>query len=147
MHQNSGLKHMFYVCLVFSSHSRIFHLYGDVTITGEGLQILTYARHSWPLSSEGSLGATPTVTRGIRLIKVTLTLYAERLAVELSLSVYNLGPSRMGFEYPTFRLRGERSSPLRHRRGMLGIYRVLKIHLIVRTYPFLFSYATFYDLE
>ena len=38
-----------------SSHSRIFHLYGDVTITGEGLQILNNARHSWPLSSEGSL--------------------------------------------------------------------------------------------
>ena len=40
---------------VLSSHSRIFHPYGDVTITGERLQILTYARHSWPLSSEGSL--------------------------------------------------------------------------------------------
>ena len=37
------------------SHSVIFHSYGDVTITDEGLQILTYARHSWPLSSEGSL--------------------------------------------------------------------------------------------
>ena len=47
-----------FVCLfiwVFSSHSRIFHLYGDVTITGEGLQILTHARRSWPLSSEVSL--------------------------------------------------------------------------------------------
>ena len=39
----------------FSSHLRIFHTYGDVTISGEGLQILTYARHLWPLSSEGSL--------------------------------------------------------------------------------------------
>ena len=39
----------------FSSHSRIFHSYGDVIITVEGLQIWTYARHSWPLSSEGSL--------------------------------------------------------------------------------------------
>ena len=29
----------------FSSHSRIFHPYGDITIVGEGLQILTYARH------------------------------------------------------------------------------------------------------
>ena len=38
-----------------SSHSRIFHSYGNVVITGEGLQILTYAVHSWPLSSEGSL--------------------------------------------------------------------------------------------
>ena len=46
-----------FVCLFvwsFSSHSRIFHSYGDVTITSEGLQILTYARHSWPLSIEGS---------------------------------------------------------------------------------------------
>ena len=31
------------------------HLYGEVTITGEGLQILTYAQHLWPLSSEDSL--------------------------------------------------------------------------------------------
>ena len=41
-----------FVCL---SHSRIFHSYGDVTITTEGLLILTYTRHSWQLSSEGSL--------------------------------------------------------------------------------------------
>ena len=39
----------------FSSHSKIFHSYGDVTIIGEGLQILTYARHLRPLNSEGSL--------------------------------------------------------------------------------------------
>ena len=32
----------------------LFHSYRDVTIAGEGLQILTYARPSWPLSSEGS---------------------------------------------------------------------------------------------
>ena len=35
-----------------SSHFRIFHSYGDITITGEGLQTLTFAQHSWPLSSE-----------------------------------------------------------------------------------------------
>ena len=35
--------------------SRIFHSYGDVTIAGEVLQILTYARHFRPLSYEGSL--------------------------------------------------------------------------------------------
>ena len=39
----------------FSSHSKIFHSFGDVTIAGEGLHILTYVQHSWPLSSEGSL--------------------------------------------------------------------------------------------
>ena len=55
------IKH---VCLIvflcfwsLSSHSRIFHSYmfGDVTIAVEDLQSLTYARHPWPLSSEGSL--------------------------------------------------------------------------------------------
>ena len=46
-----------YVLFVWSlsSHSRSFHSYGVVTIANEGLQILTYARHSWPLSSECSL--------------------------------------------------------------------------------------------
>ena len=45
---------LFCVELNLSSHSSIFHSYGDVTIVCEGLQILTYARHSSPLSSEGS---------------------------------------------------------------------------------------------
>ena len=41
----------------FRSHWIFFHSDGDVIITGKGLQILTYAWHSWPLSSdtEGSL--------------------------------------------------------------------------------------------
>ena len=39
----------------FSSHSRIFHAYGDVTFAGDMLQVSTHAWHSWPLSSEGSL--------------------------------------------------------------------------------------------
>ena len=30
----------------FASHSRIFHVFEDVTIAGEWLQIWTYARHS-----------------------------------------------------------------------------------------------------
>ena len=33
---------------------------------------------------------------------------------------YNLGMSRLGFKHPTFRLRGQRSNPLRHRRGMVN---------------------------
>ena len=54
---NTGYE-MYFVCLfiwAFSSHSRIFHSYGDVTITGEGLQIVTFTRHKWSFSSEGSL--------------------------------------------------------------------------------------------
>ena len=48
----------FIACLpfgVFSSHTIIFHSYGDGIIAGEGLQILTYSRHTWSFSSEGSL--------------------------------------------------------------------------------------------
>ena len=32
-----------------------FYSNGDITSTGEVLRILTYARHLWPLGSEGSL--------------------------------------------------------------------------------------------
>ena len=38
------------------SHSKMFHKYGDVTIIGDRLQMLSHARHLWPLSCEGSLG-------------------------------------------------------------------------------------------
>ena len=44
-----------------------FHSYGDVTITDGGLQILTYTRHSWSLSSEDSLAWLTSVTRVFRL--------------------------------------------------------------------------------
>ena len=64
-------------------------------MTGEGLQLLTFARHLWPLSSEGSfIGATPTVTGHsnynghLRGPAVTLTLFLERLAVDLLLVLY-----------------------------------------------------------
>ena len=54
------------------------------------LQILTYARHLWPLSSEGSLAChsyydTGHVYNGHLQEPVTLTPIAECLAVELSL--------------------------------------------------------------
>ena len=32
---------------------------------------------------------------------------------------YDLGLSRLGFEHPTFRFRGQRSKPLYHRRGFI----------------------------
>ena len=43
-----------YELSLMTGHSRIFHSYGRIITTGEGLQILTDARHSWPLSNEGS---------------------------------------------------------------------------------------------
>ena len=80
------ISHNLMICLFvwgFSSHSRIFHSYGDFTITGEGLQILTCARHSWPLSSEGYLACNTchyschylflrTVAAGIRTLNLPL---------------------------------------------------------------------------
>ena len=50
------------VCLGFSFHSRSFHSNEDVTNTGKAVQILTYARHIWPLSSDGSLACHTSVT-------------------------------------------------------------------------------------
>ena len=42
-----------FVCMGLSRPTREFFTHMETT-TGEGLHILTYARHSWPLSSEGS---------------------------------------------------------------------------------------------
>ena len=93
----------------FTSHSRFFHSFWDVTITGEGLRILTYARHSWPFISVPRahllLHRTSVYKCHLRG-PVTLTTFADRLAVELSLSVRNdLGLLRLGFEHKAFRLR------------------------------------------
>ena len=54
----------------FSFHLRIFHSYGDVTIAGERLQILIYARHSWPLSSKGYLACHTYCNTGHPIIMV-----------------------------------------------------------------------------
>ena len=55
-HLSDSINHLLFLFVCgLSSHSRIFHSYGDVTIIGKGLQIWTYVRQSWPLSSEGSL--------------------------------------------------------------------------------------------
>ena len=65
------------ICLEFIvfvwSLSRIFHSYGAVTIAGEGLRILTYARHSWPLSMEGSITCHIHCDKGLQFILVTHT--------------------------------------------------------------------------
>ena len=97
---SKGSPVWFFVCFVclydwgLSSHSRLFHWYWDITIASEWLQILTYSRHSWPLSSEGSLARHTFCDTGHPFIivisdrgPVTLAPIAERLAVELSLPV------------------------------------------------------------
>ena len=58
---------------------RIFSSYGDVTITGERLHAsLTYTRHSWLLSSDGSLSCHT---------------YSEML--EVSDSIYSFGAKKV----------------------------------------------------
>ena len=83
------------MCLFFSlsSHPRLFHSYGDVTIACEGLQILNYTRHSWPLSREGSFKCHTHCDTGLPFIMVISedpwnTPVAERLVVNLSLPVF-----------------------------------------------------------
>ena len=82
----SKLKYIFlkntFVLLVwfFSPHSRIYHIYGNVTIADEGLHILNYARLSLSSSSEVFFSVEHLPWHGISVYKdhlrktVTLTL-------------------------------------------------------------------------
>ena len=77
-----------FVCS-YRSHSRIFHSYGDVTVIDQKLQILTYFRHSGPLSSELFSVShlqwhRSTVYNGHLRGPMTLVPVAERLTVKLS---------------------------------------------------------------
>ena len=106
-----------------TSHSRIFHSYRDVTITDEGLRILTYARHSWPLSSLGLFGVPTYCDTEHPLIMVisedpmTPTYCRAFDSRNVTTCFYDVCLSRLGFEHPTFRIRGKRSNRLNHRGG------------------------------
>ena len=64
--------------------------------------------------------ATPTVTRGICLLWSSpktrdIHTYCRVFGSEaVTICLNDLGMSRLGFEHPTFRLRYQRSNPLRH---------------------------------
>ena len=83
----------FYCVFFFHPTRELFtHNYGDVIITDEWLQILTYTRLSWPLSSEGF---SRTVTRDISLQWLSprtrdTSTYCRSFS------------SGVGFEHPTF---------------------------------------------
>lgn len=69
-----------------SSYTRMFHSYGEVTITREGLDILTYARHWLTLNSESSLACHICCDMGHSFTRsypmaFTCTPVAVRLAV------------------------------------------------------------------
>ena len=52
-------------------------------ITDEGLQILTYGRHLWPLSIEGSLVCHAYCDKGLELIicEVVLSVFEQRFSM------------------------------------------------------------------
>ena len=107
---------LLYVC--FSSKSIVFHLFEDVIISGEGLQILTYARHLWPLSSEGSLACyTYCYTEHPIILVISEDHWPPCVwCFIVTSSLNDLGLSWLGLEHSICRLRGEYSNPLRQRR-------------------------------
>ena len=116
-----------FVWSFFSSYSRIFQSFGDVTIDGKGLQILTYARHLWPLSSEGSLARHTYCDTGHPIIIIPEEPWHSHLTPSVwqwscHYLFLRLGLSRLGFEHPTFRLRGQRSNPMRHHKSLRSFF-------------------------
>ena len=55
---------------VLLSNSKKIPSFIDVIITGKGLNNFTYIRHSWPLSSDGSLTCNTYCDKGQPIIMV-----------------------------------------------------------------------------
>ena len=126
-----------------------FHSYGDVTIAGEGLQSLTYARHQQPLSSEGSLACHVYCDTGHPFwscprTRDTHTHCRAYGNGDVTTCLYDLGLSRLEFENSTFRLRGERSNQPRHRRGG-KIWTATWFHCILKNYLLVSTYKRFWS--
>ena len=116
----------------FSSQSRIFLSYGDVTIAGEGLHILTSVRHSWLFSSDGSLACYTYLDTGHPFISED-PLHSHLLPSvwlwSCHFKFYALRLSRLGFEHLTLRLRDEHFNPSRYQRGCNEVsFKVLAQH-------------------
>ena len=110
-----------FICLFvlgFSSHSIIFHSYGDVTMTFEGLQIFTYTRHLWPLGSDGSLACHIYCDTGhpFKMV-ISEDSYCRAFGSGAVISCFTTQVCGWDSKTQTFRLRGERSNTLRHRCG------------------------------
>ena len=117
---------MTYTLWVTSSkleHSIIFHSYGDVTITGEGVNFGPCPAAMTP-GQWGFFSVTHLPWHGESVyndhIRAPMTLAAIREGFgsgAFTTCFNDWGLSRLGFELPTYRLHGECSNPLRHRCG------------------------------
>ena len=104
------------------SVSKIAHSFEGVTITSEGVHILTNTGHLWPLSSEGSLTCHTYCDTGQPfIIVISEDLVAERLAVELSLPVLTTKVGSTEDQTPISRMLGERFQSLSHHGGTLNL--------------------------
>ena len=90
-----------------SSDSRIFYSYVEVIIISERLQILTYARYLWPLSSEVSQACYtfchtehPSIMVSSRTHKTHSCCWAFSSGA-VATFFKDLCLSRLGFEHPT----------------------------------------------
>ena len=114
-----SLYHRSTILCIVSSNSN-FHSFEDAIIDNEGLKIFTYAWHLWPLSSEGSLAYHIYCDTGhpFKMVISKDLWHSHLFCSGAVITCFNdICLSRLGFEHPTFRLRGERSNPLRHRRN------------------------------
>ena len=118
-----GLDICLIFCWILSSHLSILHSYEDVTIAGEELQILTFARHSWPWSSEGSLTSHNYCDRGLPFnwssprTCDTHTCCRAFGSWAVTICFYDLGLSRPGIK-PRSPACEASALPLRHRSGL-----------------------------
>ena len=96
LHKKTQHWLILFVCLFvcgLSSHSRIFHSFGDVTITGERLQFFDLCSAIMAIKQWGFFNVShllwhgASVNNGHLREPVTLTTISERLAVEMSLPV------------------------------------------------------------
>ena len=89
-------RHLKHVRWHFTSRS-----FRDVTNTDEELHILTYTRHSWPLSSKTFLADKSIVTRSIRPSPRTRVTHPCCLALSsgaVTTHFYDLGLLRLGIK-------------------------------------------------
>ena len=133
----------FDVCLFvlsFSSHSRIFHSYGDVTITGERLQILTYQLQTIEWNAASQIIIAFIAIKPSRYI-VTLLQACNLLNHQFETSLHTCNP----FEFCT---RGVVVMFLRH---FLLFYFCKCLHL-EKAWPFIWTnlnslYPSFVEIE
>ena len=90
--------------------------YGDVAFTDERMQILTYTRHSWPLSIEGSLAFSMhwNCDTGHPVIMVISGDSSCQAFISGAVTTWfkDVCLSRMGFAHTTFRMWVERFNAL-----------------------------------